>query len=187
MANHLSEFVSNYQEEIMKTLVIYFSRTGENYVNGNTVFIEKGNTQLVAEFIGEAAGADLFQIERVPDYPEDYMECTKVAREEMKTNARPELREYLKDVSEYENIVAAFPCWWGNCPNVMLSQLEKLDLRGKKIFPVITHEGSGAGKSEKTLKKACKGAKVMKALAIHGGEAVDSEEMIKAWARANLK
>ncbi len=52
---------------------------------------------------------------------------------------------------------------------------------------MITHEGSGAGKSEKTLKKACKGAKVMKALAIHGGEAVDSEEMIKAWARANLK
>lgn len=48
-----------------KNLIIYYSRTGENYVNGNIVKLEKGNTEICAEFIKEAVGGDLFQIETV--------------------------------------------------------------------------------------------------------------------------
>ena len=48
-----------------KTLVIYYSRRGENYVNGSITKINKGNTEYVAEFIKEIADADLFQIETV--------------------------------------------------------------------------------------------------------------------------
>lgn len=45
-----------------KTLVIYYSRTGQNYVNGSIKSIEKGNTEIVAEFIRDAVDADLFEI-----------------------------------------------------------------------------------------------------------------------------
>ena len=38
-------------------LVVYFSRTGEQYTVG---VIDKGNTSIVAEMISEEAGADLF-------------------------------------------------------------------------------------------------------------------------------
>ena len=63
-----------------RNLVIYFSRKGKNYVNGDIVELEKGNTELVAEYIRDAVGADLFEIETIKEYPDDYMECTEVAK-----------------------------------------------------------------------------------------------------------
>ena len=51
-------------------LVLYFSRTGEQY---NVGVIEKGNTAIVAEIIGEATGADLYEILPADDhYPMTY-------------------------------------------------------------------------------------------------------------------
>ena len=35
----------------MKNLVIYYSRKGENYVNGKIKNIDKGNTEYIAEFV----------------------------------------------------------------------------------------------------------------------------------------
>ena len=34
-----------------KNLIIYYSRKGENYVNGSIKKLSKGNTEIVAEFI----------------------------------------------------------------------------------------------------------------------------------------
>lgn len=48
----------NYKDK--KSLVIYFSRADENYAVG---YIEKGNTEVIAEFIRDIIGADLFKIE----------------------------------------------------------------------------------------------------------------------------
>lgn len=39
----------------MKNLIIYFSRADENYAVG---YIEKGNTEIVAEYVQELTGAD---------------------------------------------------------------------------------------------------------------------------------
>ena len=36
---------------MFKNLIIYFSRKGENYVNGSIVDLKKGNTEICAEFI----------------------------------------------------------------------------------------------------------------------------------------
>ena len=60
-----------------KNLVIYFSRKGQNYVDGKIVELEKGNTELVAEYIRDAVGADLFEIETVKEYPADYMSAPR--------------------------------------------------------------------------------------------------------------
>ena len=37
-----------------KTVVIYYSRKGENYVNGRIENLMKGNTEIVVEFIKKA-------------------------------------------------------------------------------------------------------------------------------------
>ncbi len=170
----------------MKNLIIYYSRKGENYANGNVVNLTKGNTELVAEFIDEAVGATLFEVEPVADYPADYMTCTEVAKKELKENARPELKNYLTDISEYDNIIVAGPCWWGTFPCAVFSALDKLDFKGKNVFPVMTHEGSGLGKSEKSLKKNCKGANVKKGLAVHGADTEKHKDEIMKWAREKL-
>lgn len=174
------------REGIVKNLIIYFSRSGENYVDGEVKNLSKGNTQVAAEIIRNAVGGDLFEIRPVKTYPADYMKCTEVAKEEQKKNARPELQEYLADVKDYDNIIVAAPCWWGSCPCAVLTQLEQLDLKGKKIYPVMTHEGSGLGSFPRTLKKSCKGAKIQKGLAIHGAEVESSADIITAWAKRHI-
>lgn len=170
----------------MKTLVIYYSRKGENYLNGSIKSIDKGNTETVAEFIGNAAGADLFKLETVKEYDKSYMKCIEEAKDELRANARPELKDYLKSVSEYDNIVVAGPCWWGTFPMAVISQLEKLDFGGKKVFPVMTHEGSGLAGAPAVLKKYCKGASIGAGLAVHGAQAAKSESTVIKWVKENL-
>ncbi|MGN8636376.1 flavodoxin [Eubacterium pyruvativorans] len=170
----------------MRPLIIFFSRAGENYVNGDLIHLETGNTERLVSFLREATDADVFRIEPEEPYPEDYMECTRVSKEEIRTGARPDLRAYLDSAESYDNIVVAFPIWWGTCPNIVLTQLERLNLRGKRIWPVITHEGSGSRKAVKALKKACPGARVMGSLAVHGAEVSGAEETVKAWGASRL-
>ena len=170
-----------------RNLVIYYSRKGQNYVNGKIEDLEKGNTEIVAEYIQKAVGADLFEIEPVKDYPGDYMECTEVAKQELRDNARPKLKAYLDDVREYDNIVVAGPCWWGTYPCPVFTQLEKLNFKGKKVFPVMTHEGSGEAKSKIALKTMCPGAKVGKALAVQGSAVPGAEAAVARWAEKHLK
>ena len=73
-------------------LIIYYSRKGENYVNGSIVDLKKGNTEICAEFIQKAVGGDMFEVETIEDYSKDYHKCTQEAQQELRANARPELK-----------------------------------------------------------------------------------------------
>ncbi len=166
-----------------KNLIIYYSRKGENYFSGDIRSVRKGNTEYVAEFIAEAVGGDLFEIETVREYSKDYMECTREAKDELSNKARPELKRYLDNIDGYENVFICGPCWWGTYPMAVFTQIERLDWNGKKVFPVMTHEGSGLGSSVRDLKNACVGAKVDSGLAIGGGSAASSSAKVSKWAK----
>lgn len=59
-----------------KSIIIYFSRADENYAVG---YIEKGNTEIVAEYVQELTGADTFKVEpRIP-YAADYSSFRRFA------------------------------------------------------------------------------------------------------------
>ena len=169
-----------------KNLIIYYSRKGENYWNGSIRSIDKGNTEIVAEFIQKAVGGDLFEIETVQEYSTDYMTCTREAQDELHANARPELKKYLDSIDEYDNVFVCGPCWWGTFPMAVFTQLEKLDWTGNHVMAVMTHEGSGLGSCERDLKKTCAGATFGKGLAIHGADAAQSESGVAAWAKKSL-
>ena len=168
-------------------LIIYYSRKGQNYFSGNIRDIPKGNTEYVAEFIHDAVGGDLFEIDTVEPYPVDYMECTEVAKDELRAKKRPELKRYIDDISSYDNVFVCGPCWWGTYPMAVFSQLERLDWEGKKVFPVMTHEGSGLGSCERDLKNACKGADVRRGLAVSGGQASSSQKKVAEWAKNSIQ
>lgn len=169
-----------------KNLILYYSRKGQNYWNGGIRDIAKGNTEIVAEFIQKAVGGDLFEIETVKPYAEDYNICIEEAKSELKAGARPELKRYLDSIAEYDNIFVCGPCWWGTFPMAVFSQLERLEWGGKKVMAVMTHEGSGLGSCERDLKKICTGAVFGKGLAVHGADAAGSEAKAAAWARGQL-
>ena len=169
-----------------KNLIIYYSRKGENYVNGSIVDLKKGNTEICAEFIQKAVGGDLFEIQTVNEYSADYHKCTEEARKELKENARPELKKYLEEISDYNNIFVCGPCWWGTYPAAVFTQLERLDFTGKKVMALMTHEGSGLGSSERDLRKICKGAIFGSGIAVHGADAEKAESAVADWAKKNV-
>lgn len=163
-------------------LTVYYSRRGQNYWNGGIKNIAKGNTERVAEFIQKAVGGDLFEVDTVKTYAEDYYACIDEAKQELHENARPELKKYLDNLDAYDTIFVGFPSWWGTCPMAIFTFLEHYNLSGKRIIPFCTNEGSGMGSSERDLKKICKGADIEHGLSIHGAEAEQSETKVAAWA-----
>lgn len=169
-----------------KTLVIYYSRTGENYVDGKVKVLGKGNTAAVAQMIAQTADADLFEVRTVKPYPADYYACIDVAKQEMQTKARPELIAKLASVAGYDNVVVAGPCWWGTYPMAIFTQLETLDFAGKRVFPVMTHEGAGLAGSARALEQACPGAEVGPGLAVLGANVAESCDVVAKWAKDNL-
>ena len=169
-----------------KNLILYYSRTGENYWNGSIKNITKGNTEIVAEFIQKAVGSDLFQVETVKPYAADYYACIDEAKKELNANARPAIKQSLENIDEYDNVFVCGPCWWGTFPMAMFTQLEKLNWSGKKVMAVMTHEGSGLASSERDLKKTCAGATFGKGLAVHGADASKSEKAVADWAKSVL-
>lgn len=166
-----------------KNLIIYYSRKGENYLNGKIINLSKGNTEICAEFIRDAVGGDMFEIETKKEYSKNYHLCTEEAKKEFNNHVRPELKEYLGDIGDYKNIFICGPCWWGTYPMAVFSLIEGLDFKGKNIYPLMTHEGSGLGSAVKDLQKICKGAFVKTGLAVHGADASKSRRAVTDWAK----
>lgn len=167
--------------ENKKILVAFFSRTGENYAVGN---IEKGNTHIIAEMIAEETGGTMFQITPSKAYPDDYTECTEVAKLEEQTGARPAIDGDIA-VEDYDVVFIGYPNWWGDMPMPVYTFIEKHDWQGKTVVPFCTHEGSGLSGTENKLKKACEGANVLKGLAVRGAVAQKSQQQarkaVEAW------
>ena len=167
-----------------KSLVVFYSRKGENHMPGSIQVLEKGNTAYAAEFIQAALNADIFEIDTVKPYAENYRACCMEAVEEYKTNARPEIKGFLADLSGYDTIFVCFPCWCGTAPMCVFTFLEHYDLTGKKIAPLCTHEGSGLANAPAQLEKSCPGAVIAEGLAVRGHQVKDSETIIADWAKS---
>lgn len=132
-------------------------------------------------------GGDLFEVDTVKHYSEDYTACTEEAKKEPNENARPELKKYLDNIDGYDNIFVCDPCWWGTFPCAVFTQLERLDFTGKKVMAVMTHDGSGLGSCERDLKNICKGATFGKGIAVHGADAAKSESKVSEQAKQAIR
>lgn len=171
----------------MKSLIVYFSHAKENYVKGDIVNLEEGNTKVVAKKIRIMTGADMFEILPLHDYPDSYDECTQVAKNEINKNLCPKIRNLVADIEEYDVIYLGYPNWWGTMPMIVKTFLEEHDFHGKIIYPFCTHEGSGLGDSIKDLRQLCPLSVIGTPLAIRGSEVYLSDEKIKEWLEKEKK
>ena len=158
-----------------KVLIAYFSRTGENYSVG---VIDKGNTEIIAEIIAEQTGGELFEIQRITPYSDNYEEVKDEAQREKNANARPELLE-SKNVSEYDIIFIGYPIWHGDMPMPLYTFIEANDWTGKTVIPFCTHEGSGLSGTMSTIRTKCQGATVLDGLAVRGATAQNQQSQAK--------
>ncbi len=162
----------------MKSLVVFFSRRGENYAVGN---VKEGNAEHIAKIIEKLTDADIYEIIPIKEYARDYVACTQEAMDELKNQKRPEFKNPIASIDGYDTIYLCYPNWWGTYPRVVASFLEKYDFNGKIVKPMCTHEGSGMGSSERELKQTLPNSFIKRGLAIKGTNAHMSDKEIERW------
>lgn len=166
--------MSDYKNK--KSLVIYFSKAGENYGVG---YVEKGNTEYIAEYVKDFVGADLFKVEPQVPYPKDYDACTEEAKRRI---GKAPIKEPIPDISKYEVIYIMSPIYWGTYAPELETALKGVDFTGKTIRIVTTHEGSGLGNVPSDVKRICKGANVLDdSIEVQGSECKNARSKIENW------
>lgn len=163
-----------------KSIIIYFSRADENYFGGEMRYVDKGNTEVIAEYIKGITDADMFKVEPLNPYSADYMECIEEAKVRTKEHNAP-IKENAPDISGYEVIYIGSPIYWGGMPEELFTALKGLDYTGKIIRPFVTHEGSGLSGVPRQLKDICNGAEVLDGLAITGSQVNNSKQKVEDW------
>ena len=158
------------------SLIIYFSRADENYAVG---YIDKGNTEIVAEYVRDLTGADMFKVEPLVLYAKDYATCIEEAKQRI---GNAPIKEEIKDISTYEVIYIMSPIYWGTYAPELETAIKNLDFTGKIVRIISTHEGSGLANMVNDIKKICRGANVLDdAIAIKGSQAKNSKSIIENW------
>ena len=136
-----------------KPLIVYYSRKGENYWNGQIKNLAKGNTEIVAEMIAGLTGGDLFEVQTVQDYAADYYACTDQAKAELQQNARPALKRLPEHLEQYDTIFVGYPNWWADLPMAVYSFFDEYDFSGKTIIPFNVHNGSRFSRTIETIQE----------------------------------
>jgi flavodoxin len=165
-----------------KVLVAYFSRVGNtdsNFPEGVDIVSSAsllqqddktyGNAELMATWLGEATGGDLFAIQTSALYPADYDATVTQARNEQSESARPPLSTHVDNMAGYDTVVLVYPNWWGDLPMTVYSFLDEYDLAGKQVVAYCTHEGSGFSNTIQKIQDAEPQATVREGVAVRGG------------------
>lgn len=163
----------------MDSIVIFYSRAGYNYVNGEIKELKIGNTEIIANKIAKLTNSKIFKVEQVHQYSKDYSECIDEAKRDQRLNVRPKLKELPTNLQNYDVVYLGFPNFWGTMPMAMFTLLENINLDNKIIKPFCSHEGSGFGRSLEDIKKLCPNSKIEIGIDIHG--AIIVEEKLKKW------
>ena len=137
------------KEPTSKSLVVYFSATG--------------NTKALAEKIAEESGSDVFEI--VPEEPYtsadlNYNSDCRANDEQNDANARPAISSTLENLEDYDVIFIGYPIWWGTMPKIINTFLATYDLSDKTIMPFCTSGSSGISSSVSAIKNTCPNANV---------------------------
>lgn len=160
--------------------------TGTDASGGSNILVAyfswPGNTEEMATYIQEQTGGDLYEIQPVTPYPEDYNECGDVALEERDNNARPEIQDLPADLSGYDTLFIGYPNWNADLPMPLYTFLEEYDLSGKTIIPFTTHGGSGFSRTIDTIAELEPDAQVEEdGLAISRNAVPDAEGEVTDW------
>lgn len=150
-----------------RSIVIFFSRAGENWEVGN---VARGNTAIMVDYIQEYADVDVFEIVPEVAYPSNYMECVNYVNDvEIPQNLRPAYKNDIENLTDYDNIFVGGPIWCGQPPFIFRTFFEKHpELADKTIIPFGTHGGSGVSSYARVIKEYYPNANVLESLGISG-------------------
>ena len=148
------------KEEAPKTLVVYYSQTG--------------NTKAVAEEIAGKIGADIEEITMEEPYDGDFQATIERCLKEREQGIIPAIHTVKADLADYDVIFIGYPVWFGTYAPPVTAFLDSVDLSGKKVVPFCTFGSGGLESSVKDLVAAEPNAEI---LAGYGVRAARMEAM----------
>lgn len=123
-------------------------------------FSASGITKKVAVKIAESIKADLFEIEPVQKYTDEDLNWhdkkSRSSIEMQDKTSRPEIRNTVSNIDEYDTIIIGFPVWWYTAPTIINTFIEENNLEGKNVYVFVTSGGSSSQGSFKDLKNTYK-------------------------------
>lgn len=128
-----------------KTLVVYYSATG--------------NTEEAAQLIAEETGGDLFELEPVDPYSDSDLNWSDEDSRVTKEHENPDQRdvELVKTTvdgwDEYDTVFIGYPIWWGIAAWPVDGFVQNNDFTGKTVIPFATSSSSGLGESGELLEE----------------------------------
>ena len=165
-----------YAYDPSKMLIIFFTKTN--------------NTKKFSEYIKRITGIESYQIVPLIPYIDNSTALSQIAIEERNNNSRPEIEDPLTDINNYNTILLGYPLWHSHIPNILITQIEKLNWEGKTIYPFNTHGSSELGSSIEDIKQYALGANVKDGFPI-SQQKIKIEEAsmseIKEWVKENFE
>ncbi|MBT9779647.1 flavodoxin [Clostridium sp. MCC353] len=173
-------------------LIAYFTWADNTHVeNPDSVDVDAttsasvlppGNAALMADWIRQEVGGDLFSIKVEEPYSSDYDECLNRAADEKADRARPALSTHVDNMEDYDIVFLGFPNWWYTLPMPVLSFVEEYDFSGKTVVPFCTHGTGGLAATIQDLKKALpESARVLDPIGVYRPEVKDAQPEIQEW------
>lgn len=154
-----------------KTLIVFYSWGG--------------TTRGIAKTIQQKTGCDLFEIQLEKPYSTDYNTVLKEAQEDQKRQARPQIKNKIANINQYDTILLGYPNWWASIPMPIATFLESYDLSGKTIIPFCSNGGGRLGQSVSAISKIATKSVIKNPLSIYysGGSTLSSD--LDAWLKKN--
>ena len=142
-----------------------------------------GNTRAVAQEIQKATGGDLFEIVPVKPYSSDYKTVVAEAKEQIKTETWPALKNNVANIADYDLILIGAPNWWSTIAPPVTTFLKTHDLSGKKVAPFITHGSGGVARTVDDIRALTPKSIALDAFAAPGKEVSKSLTKVHTWLR----
>lgn len=165
-----SESAQEPETETEKTLVVYYSATG--------------NTQTAANFIAEATNADVFELEPAEPYTDDDLNWTDENSRVVREHDNPDQRDValiadtIDGWDSYDTVFIGYPIWWGIAAWPVDGFIEANDFTGKTVIPFCTSSSSGLGESGELLAEMAGTGNWLEGQRFSSGV---SEEEVQTW------
>ena len=139
-----SQEMGEVPEEWGSVLVVYYSATG--------------NTEEVANYIAEATGGEIFELQPVEPYTSADLNWNNSDSRVVREHEDEELQNSVELVSvtpenreDYDTVFLGYPIWWGIAAWPVNGFVTGHDFTGKNIVPFCTSASSGLGDSGRLL------------------------------------
>lgn len=180
-------------------LVAWFSRVGNTVFEPGTDAVSSatlnrdsagglvGNAQMIAGWIAEESGADLYPIRTAYTYPSDYQQTVAVGEGQDIDFVDLELAGYLDSVSGYDVVFLVAPVWHYTVCTPLRAFLEETDFSGKTIYVFTTHCGSRFADSVEKIQAMQPDADVIQGVAVSGYHPEAGEQEVRAYVRSVMQ